>query len=110
MAIYNDAEIERMLVDWGNILTAGEVTAPCILDDADVVDLDRPSLASYVQAGGGGQIVRKITAIIRTSDFPALKANDAVSVDGRDYTVWDRMKHGDGGLTELTLRIDESGS
>jgi hypothetical protein len=102
MTIYNDAEVTSMLSDWGNVLTAGGFTAPCFLDDSEQLELEF--------AGGAGQKVRRITATIRTSDCPDLKANDPISVDGLDYIVWDRTKLGDGALTELTLRISESES
>jgi hypothetical protein len=102
MTIYNDAEIETMLADWQNQLTSGEATAPCLLDDGEELALE--------MAGGGGQVVRKISATIRTSDFPALQSNDAVSVDGIEYIVWRRLQLGDGALSELWLRLAESGS
>jgi len=100
MAIFNDAEITTMLTDWGNELTAGEITAACLLDDREDLALE--------QDGGSGQIVQRITATIRTSDFPALAANDPIAIDGIAYTVWRRLKLGDGALSELWLRIQEA--
>jgi hypothetical protein len=84
------------------VLIAGETTAPCLLDDNEELALE--------QFGGGGQVVRRITATVRSSDFPALTINDAVNIDGIDYTIWRRLQLGDGGLAELWLRLEAAGS
>jgi hypothetical protein len=99
MAIFQDAEIETMLTDWGNVLTAGEISAACLLDDREELVLE--------QEGGGGQIVRRITATIRTSDFPSLVPNDPIEIDGVAYTVYQKLLLGDGALSELWLRLAE---
>lgn len=98
MAIFQDAEIETMLTDWGNILTANDLSAACTLDDREELVLE--------QDGGSGQIARRITATIRSSDFPSLAANDPISIDGVAYTVYQKLLLGDGALSELWLRIE----
>jgi hypothetical protein len=97
MAIFEDPDIATMLADWENELTAGGVTASCLFDDGEEEAFD--------PAGGGGQVVRKLTATIRASDFPALQSNDAVTIDGVAYTVWRRLQIGDGALCELWLKL-----
>ncbi len=97
MAIYQDADIETMMVDWGSVLTAGELSAACLLEERDEETLE--------QDGGGAQITRRIVATIRVSDFPGLAANDPIDVDGVDYIVYRYLLLGDGALTELWLRL-----
>ena len=98
MAIFANADIPTMLTDWGNVLTADEVSAACTLDDREELVLE--------QDGGSGQIARYTVATIRTSDFPSLAANDPISIDGVNYTIWRRLLLGDGALSELWLRIE----
>lgn len=102
MAYFQDADIETMLDDWGNLLTAGGVSAPCALDEREAVELE-------IQ-GGGGQVGLQIVATIRTTDFPALAANDEIEVDGEPYRVWRQLKLGDGALSEIWLRKESEGS
>jgi hypothetical protein len=102
MAVFEDADIETMLADWQNEISDGETSALCLFDDSEELLLE--------QVGAGGQVARKITATIRSSDFPALGANDAVSVDGIAYTIWRRLQLGDGALSELWLRLAETES
>lgn len=97
MVIFNDAEIDTMLGDWGHSLTAGAVTHPCLFDQRDEIGLEHE--------GGAGQLLRIIVAIVKTSHFPGLQGGDPVTVDGIAYTIWRRLLLGDGGLTELSLRV-----
>lgn len=97
MAIFRNEDITAMLVDWENTLTFDSNEFPCALDDGDEEVLE--------QNGGGGQLVRRIKATVRTSDVAGLEPNGAVSIDGIDYIVWEKRKLDDGGVTELWLRL-----
>lgn len=88
------------MTDWGNTLTAGLVEAACLFEDREEEVL--------TAEGGAAQIVRRIMATIRTSDFPTLVQNDPVEVDGVAYTVFETLQLGDGALTELRLRLAET--
>jgi hypothetical protein len=101
MAYFQDADIETMLVDWENILTAGDVSVPCLLDEHDDTELE--------MTGGGGQIMHQVTAIVRTTDLPDLAANAEIAIDGIDYIVWRRLALGDGALSQLWLRLNGGG-
>lgn len=96
--IFQNADIPTMLADWGNVLTAGELIAACTLDDREELVLE--------QDGGSGQVARYTVATIRSSDFPDLKANDPISIDGVGYIIWRRLLLGDGALSELWLRLE----
>jgi hypothetical protein len=101
MAYFQDAEIETMLADWDNVLTAGDLSVPCLLDEHDELQLEFE--------GAAGQIARQVTAVIRTTDLPDLAANAEITIDGIEYTVWRRLLLGDGALSQLWLRIDSGG-
>lgn len=96
MAFFGDADVDTMLTDWGHSITIGGVTKPCLFDERDEVGLE--------QDGGAGQVMRVAVAMIKTSDFPSVKNDDACIVDSLSYTVWRRLLQGDGAITELLLR------
>lgn len=87
-------------------LTLGGVTKPCLFVEGDEVTLAQ---------SGMGQIAAQAIATVNTSEFPAVKGNDAVVItklkaDGtaestRSFTVWRRIRIQDGALTELLLKV-----
>jgi hypothetical protein len=93
---FGDADVDTMLADWGHSITIAGVTRPCLFDERDAIGLE--------QDGGAGQIMRVAVATIKTSDFPNVMNDDACVVDGVSYTVWRRLRQGDGAITELLLR------
>ncbi len=96
MGYFGDADVDTMLADWGHSITIAGVTKPCLFDERDEVGLE--------QNGGAGQIMRVAVVLVKTSDFPNVKNDDACVVDGVSYTVWRRLRQGDGAITELLLR------
>jgi hypothetical protein len=96
MGYFGDADVDTMLADWGHSITIAGVTKPCLFDERDEVGLE--------QDGGAGQIMRVAVALVKASDFPNVKNDDACVVDGVSYTVWRRLRQGDGATTELLLR------
>lgn len=96
MAFFGDADMDAMLADWGHSITIAGVTKPCLYDERDEIGLE--------QDGGAGQIMRVAVATIKTSDYPNVTNDDACIVDGVSYTVWRRLRQGDGTITELYLR------
>ncbi len=96
MGYFGDADVDTMLADWGHSITIAGVTKPCLFDERDEVGLE--------QNGCAGQIMRVAVVLVKTSDFPNVKNDDACVVDGVSYTVWRRLRQGDGAITELLLR------
>lgn len=94
--IFGDADIAAMLADWGHSITIAALTKNCLLDLAGQVLLE--------QGGVGGQVAIMPVAHVRASDYPAVSNDDAVVVDGVNYTVYQALPVGDGGLTQLALR------
>jgi hypothetical protein len=98
-------DLRAIFADDPYTITAGGVTQPCAFQDTDELALPGPN---------GPQIVQAAVATIVTADFPALKGNDAVTIntlnaDGtvassQNFKVWRRMRVQDGVATELVLR------
>lgn len=95
MAVFENDDIDTMLAE-GVAITVAGVTKKCWLEDYDEQQLQ--------YEGAAAQTVRQRKAKYKTSDFPMLTKNTAVTVDGVNYTVYDLLRIGDGGVTELTLR------
>src|SRR5258708_973574 len=79
----------------GIAVTVGGVAGVGLLDEADQL---------LVQDQNRGEVVATATTLtIQTSAFPNIKIGDAVSVGGKGFTVRERIRESDGGLTKLLL-------
>jgi hypothetical protein len=97
IAAFRDADIPALLADMGIAIVVGGVSGTGLLDEADQI---------LVQDGSGGQVVVMATTVtIQTSAFPSAKIGDAVSIGSKNFTVRERLRIGDGGLTKLLLGI-----
>lgn len=92
---FGDSDIPALMADMGIVITVGSVDGIGLLDEADqimVEDITR------------GQVVATATTLtIQTSAFPACKIGDAVVAGGKNFTVRERLRESDGGLTKLLL-------
>lgn len=56
-----------------------------------------------------GQVIVGIPMLtIQSSRFPYVRVDSAVSIDGKLYSVRERLKYGDGGTTKLFLGTADS--
>lgn len=94
---FGDSDIPALMADMGIAVTVGGVAGIGLLDEADqimVQDLDR------------GQVVMTATTLtVQTSAFPDCKIGDAVVAGGKNFTIRERLRESDGGLTKLLLGI-----
>jgi hypothetical protein len=92
---FGDADIPALLADFGIPIIVGGVGGKGILDEADQI---------LVQDSNRGEVVATATTLtIQTSAFPTAKIGDAVTAGGKNFTVRERLREGDGGLTKLLL-------
>jgi hypothetical protein len=95
---FGDADIPALLVDFGIPVIVGAVSGnKGILDEADQI---------LVQDASRGEVVVLATTLtVQTSAFPSVKIGDAVSAGGKNFTVRERLREGDGALTKLLLGV-----
>jgi hypothetical protein len=94
---FGDADIPALMEDMGIAVTVGGVAGIGLLDEADQI---------MVQDSNRGEVVATATTLtIQSSAFPNCKIGDAVSVGGKNFTVRERLRESDGGLTKLLLGI-----
>ncbi|MGH9685283.1 MAG: head-tail joining protein [Candidatus Acidiferrales bacterium] len=97
---FGDADIPALLADTGVPVTIGGVAGIGLLDEADEIVVHDFMRGEQDR----GQVAVPVTTLtVRTSDFPAVAVNVAVTVGSRNYTVRERLRTGDGGLTKLLL-------
>jgi hypothetical protein len=94
-AAFGDADIPALLADMGIAVTIGGVGGSGLLDESDEV---------LVQDQTRGAVVMMMTTLtVQTSAFPAVAIDAAVVIGARNFTVRERLRLGDGGLTKLLL-------
>src|SRR5712664_673843 len=94
---FGDADIPALMKDMGIAVTVGGVGGIGLLDEADQI---------LVQDVNRGEVVATATTLtIQTSAFPTAKIGDTVSVGGKSFTVRERLRESDGGLTKLLLGV-----
>jgi hypothetical protein len=94
-AAFGDSDIPTLMSDMGIAITVGGVAGVGLLDESDEV---------LVQDAARGQVVVMMTTLtVRTSDFPAVAIDAAVVIGSKNFTVRERLRMGDGGLTKLLL-------
>lgn len=92
---FRDADLPAMFADFGVAITIGGVAGLGIFDEADRIE---------VQDVTRGQVVGLVTTItVQTSAFPAMKIGDALVVGTANFTIRQRLREGDGGLTKLLI-------
>jgi hypothetical protein len=96
--VWRDADIPTMLQATGAV--------PITIDGTQGIGLmdwnDQLLVGDQTEAQ---VIVGMPMLTVQTSAFPNVKVDSAVTVDGVNYTVRERLKYGDGGLTKLFLGI-----
>jgi len=94
---FGDSDIPTLMADMGIAITLGGVAGIGLLDEADQI---------LVQDQSRGEVVATATTLtIQTSAFPGLKIGDAVVANGKNFTVRERIRESDGGLTKLLLGV-----
>lgn len=94
---FGDADIPALMADMGIAVTVGGVAGIGLLDEADQI---------LVQDSNRGEVVATATTLtVQSSKFPAAKIGDAVVVGGKNFTVRERLRESDGGLTKLLLGV-----
>jgi hypothetical protein len=94
---FGDADIPALMADMGIAITIGGVGGVGLLDEADQI---------LVQDASRGEVVATATTLtIQTSAFPAAKIGDAVAIGARNFTIRERLRESDGGLTKLLLGV-----
>jgi hypothetical protein len=93
---FGDSDIPALMADMGIAVTVGGVAGIGLLDEADQI---------LVQDVNRGEVVATATTLtIQTSAFPGIQIGQAVVVLGtRNFTIRERLRDSDGGLTKLLL-------
>lgn len=85
------------MADMGIAVTVGGVAGIGLLDEADQI---------LVQDQNRGEVVATATTLtIQSSAFPSVKIGNAVVVGSKNFTVRERLRESDGGLTKLLLGV-----
>jgi len=92
---FGDADIPALMADMGIAITVGGVAGIGLFDAADEV---------LVQDAQRGQVVVLMSTLtVQTSAFPNVAIDAAVVIGVLNFTVRERERIGDGGLTKLLL-------
>jgi hypothetical protein len=92
---FGDSDILALLADFGIAVSVGGVNGTGLLDEADEI---------VVQDEQRGEVVvLASTLTVQTSQFPAAAIGQAVVVNSKNFTVKNRWRIGDGGLTKIWL-------
>jgi hypothetical protein len=94
-AAFGDSDIPTLMAVMAIAVTVGGVAGVGLLDEADEITVQ--------DEGRGEVIVLATTLTIQTSAFPAAAIGQAVAIGSRNFTVRERLRIGDGGLTKLLL-------
>lgn len=99
--VFRDGDIDAIYSDLFALggavpVTINGVSGRGIVDENDQV---------VVVNNGRGEVVGGVhTVTVQTSKFPAgIKADQSIVVDGITYTVRQKLKEGDAGLTKILL-------
>jgi hypothetical protein len=94
---FGDADIPALMADMGIAVTVGGVAGIGLLDEADQI---------LVQDQNRGEVVATATTLtIQSSAFPNAAIGQAVVIGSKNFTVRERLRESDGGLTKLLLGI-----
>jgi hypothetical protein len=92
-----DSDIPLLMADFGVPVTIGGVTGVGIVDAQDELIQDQD------QQYAGGVVIPMTKITIQTSAFPNARIDDEVILDGKNYSIRERLKRGDGATTEILL-------
>lgn len=92
---FGDSDIPTLMADMGIPVTVGGVAGIGLLDEADQI---------LVEDSQRGEVVATATTLtIQSSAFPLCAIGNAVAAGGKNFTVRERLRESDGGLTKLLL-------
>jgi hypothetical protein len=101
--VYQSEDIAGQLADSPNVITATPpglgalpITGSCELRESDELKLATPNAAPA--------IMRLVRVYVETAMFGFLVGGYACTVDGVNYTVWERLEEASG-LTQLLLQV-----
>jgi hypothetical protein len=92
---FRDQDIPFLLQDTGVPVVVGGVSGVGLLDENDQVLVSDRS--------GGEVLVPMTTLTVQSSAFPSMRIDTAVTVNGTNYTIRERLKTGDAALTKILL-------
>lgn len=97
MAFWMEDDIDAMLEGLGGVsVVHGTETGQGLLDVHD---------EELLRNGNDpGLIGKVVTVLVKTAAFPTIAIDAQVTVDGKQYSVRDRLKIDDGAMTRLLLR------
>lgn len=94
---FGDSDIPALMADMGIAVTVGGVAGTGLLDEADQI---------LVQDVNRGEVVATATTLtIQSSAFPSVAIGAAVVIGSKNFTVRERLRESDGGLTKLLLGV-----
>jgi hypothetical protein len=94
--VWRDADIPTMIQATGGV--------PVTIDGTQGIGLMDWNDQLLVADQDHAQVIVGMPMLtVQTSAFPNAKVDSAVTVDGKNYTVRERLKYGDAGLTKLFL-------
>ena len=92
---FRDQDIPFLLQDTGVPVVIGGVSGVGLLDENDQV---------LVSDRNGGEVLVPMTTLtVQSSAFPSMRIDTAVTVNGTNYTIRERLKTGDAALTKILL-------
>jgi hypothetical protein len=94
---FGDSDIPTLLADMGLAVTIGGVAGKGLLDEEDQILVQDQQRGEVVVLGS--------TLTVQTSQFPAAAIGQAVVVNGKNFTVKNRWRIGDGALTKIWLGV-----
>jgi hypothetical protein len=94
--VWRDADIPTMIQVTGGV--------PVTIDGVQGIGLMDWNDQLLVGDQQNAQVIVGMPMLtVQTSAFPNVKVDSAVTVDGTNYTVRERLRYGDSGLTKLFL-------
>jgi hypothetical protein len=92
---FRDQDIPFLLQDTGVPVAVGGVSGVGLLDENDQV---------LVSDRNGGEVLVPMTTLtVQSSAFPSMRIDTAVTANGTNYTIRERLKTGDAALTKILL-------
>jgi hypothetical protein len=92
---FGDSDIPTLMGDMAVACSVGGVDGVGLLDEADQI---------LVHDDQRGEVVATATTLtVQSSAFPAAAIGQAVVVNAKNFTVRERLRESDGGLTKLLL-------
>jgi hypothetical protein len=93
-------DVRLMLATSSDTFAAGATSSPCFFSTFD----DEVQTDNF---GGAKQFVRRSHVLVCADDFPDLSEDDAVTVNGKNYTVLDTRLIQDGHMMQVNLQVSK---